>query len=48
VPPGVVSNWLHDHAGPGTVLKVAPPAGEFFLDEKEDNPVVLLSGGVGP
>jgi nitric oxide dioxygenase len=46
-PPGVVSNWLHDQAGPGTVLKVAPPAGEFFLDEKEDNPVVLLSGGVG-
>jgi nitric oxide dioxygenase len=47
VPPGIVSNWLHDHAVPGTVLKVAPPAGEFFLNEKEDNPVVLLSGGVG-
>ncbi len=47
VPPGLVSNWLHDHAGPGTVLKVAPPAGEFFLDEKDDSPVVLLSGGVG-
>jgi nitric oxide dioxygenase len=47
VPPGVVSNWLHDHAGPGTVLRVAPPAGEFFLNEQEDNPVVLLSGGVG-
>jgi nitric oxide dioxygenase len=47
MPPGVVSNRLHDQAGPGTVLKVAPPAGEFFLNEKEDNPVVLLSGGVG-
>jgi nitric oxide dioxygenase len=47
VPPGIVSNWLHDQAGPGTVLKVAPPAGEFFLNEKEDNPVVLVSGGVG-
>ena len=46
-PPGIVSNWLHDHASPGTVLKVAPPAGEFFLDEKDDGPVVLLSGGVG-
>jgi WD40 repeat protein len=22
-----------------------PPAGEFFLNEKEDNPVVLVSGG---
>lgn len=47
VPPGLASNWLHDHAGPGTVLQVAPPAGEFFLDEKDDGPVVLLSGGVG-
>lgn len=47
VPPGLASNWLHDHAGPGTVLKVAPPTGEFFLDEKGDSPVVLLSGGVG-
>jgi nitric oxide dioxygenase len=47
VPPGIVSNWLHDQAGPGTVLKVAPPAGEFFLNEKEDNPVILVSGGVG-
>lgn len=46
-PPGIVSGWLHDQAGPGTVLKVAPPAGEFFLDEKDDGPVVLLSGGVG-
>jgi nitric oxide dioxygenase len=47
VPPGIISNWLHDHAAPGTVLKVAPPAGEFFFNEKEDNPAVLLSGGVG-
>lgn len=47
VPPGQASNWLHDQARPGTVLKVSPPAGEFFLDEKEDNPVVLVSGGVG-
>ncbi|MBV8523476.1 MAG: NO-inducible flavohemoprotein [Acetobacteraceae bacterium] len=47
VRPGLVSNWLHDHARPGTVLKVAPPAGEFYLDEKDDSPVLLLSGGVG-
>src|SRR5512143_1275406 len=32
VPPGLASNWLHDHAGPGTMLKVAPPTGEFFLN----------------
>jgi len=47
VPPGLASNWLHDHAGPGTRLRVAPPAGEFFLDEESNRPVVLLSGGVG-
>jgi nitric oxide dioxygenase len=46
-PLGLASNWLHDQAGPGTALKVAPPAGEFFLDERDDGPVVLLSGGVG-
>jgi len=46
-PPGLASNWLHDHAGPGTRLRVAPPAGDFVLDETSDGPVVLLSGGVG-
>jgi nitric oxide dioxygenase len=47
VPPGIASNWLHDAAGPGTVLKVAAPAGDFFLDTHSDAPVVLASGGVG-
>ena len=47
VPAGMASNWLHEQAGPGTVLRVAPPAGDFFLDEASDGPVVLLSGGVG-
>ncbi|MEX2453536.1 MAG: NO-inducible flavohemoprotein [Rhodospirillaceae bacterium] len=46
-PDGLVSNWLHDHADVGTVLRVAPPAGEFFLPEHPGRPVVLLSGGVG-
>ncbi len=44
---GLASRWLHDHAVPGTELKVAPPAGEFFLDERPERAVVLLSGGVG-
>jgi nitric oxide dioxygenase len=47
VPAGVVSNWLHDQAGPGTRLKAAPPAGDFFLDRGTNGPVVLVSGGVG-
>src|SRR5215207_5926719 len=46
-PSGLASNWLHDQAEPGTRLRVAPPAGDFFLDETSDGPVVLLSGGVG-
>lgn len=46
-PQGLASNWLHDHAAVGTVLKVAPPAGEFFLPEHPERAVVLLSGGVG-
>ena len=46
-PAGIVSNWLHDHVGPGSVLKVAAPAGEFALDLQSDGPVVLVSGGVG-
>ncbi|MGE0665820.1 MAG: NO-inducible flavohemoprotein [Sphingomonadales bacterium] len=46
-PQGLVSTWLHDVAEVGTILKVAPPAGEFFLPEHPDRPTVLLSGGVG-
>ncbi len=44
---GLASGWLHDHAKPGTVLKVAAPAGEFFLPANPERPVVLMSGGVG-
>ena len=46
-PMGLASGWLHEQATAGTVLKVAPPAGEFFLPEHPERPVVLLSGGVG-
>lgn len=46
-PQGLASGWLHDEAGVGTVLKVAAPAGEFFLADHVERPVVLLSGGVG-
>ncbi|OCC23364.1 nitric oxide dioxygenase [Croceicoccus estronivorus] len=46
-PQGLASGWLHDEAAIGTILKVAPPAGEFFLEGKPERPVVLLSGGVG-
>ncbi len=45
-PMGLASGWLHDQPV-GTVLKVAAPAGDFFLDQAPVRPVVLLSGGVG-
>jgi nitric oxide dioxygenase len=44
---GIVSGWLHQSVEPGTILKVAPPAGEFFLRQAQVRPVVLVSGGVG-
>lgn len=44
---GLASSWLHDNARVGTVLKVGAPAGDFFLPEAPQRPVVLLSGGVG-
>lgn len=41
------SRFLHDHVGVGAVIEATPPAGEFFLPEAPQRPVVLLSGGVG-
>ena len=46
-PPGLASNYLHDQGGPGTVVRVSAPAGDFSLDEQIGRPLVLLSGGVG-
>ncbi|GHH51392.1 MOSC domain-containing protein [Lentzea cavernae] len=43
---GVVSTWLHEHVEVGDTLEVAAPRGEFVL-EAGDEPVVLLSAGVG-
>ncbi|MGY4800852.1 NO-inducible flavohemoprotein [Teichococcus aerofrigidensis] len=45
-PQGVVSNWLHDTAQVGTVLKTAAPAGDFVLADSQ-RPALFLSGGVG-
>lgn len=47
LPAGLSSNYLHDSIGVGGVLTADGPRGEFVLDEVSDNPVVLLSGGVG-
>jgi nitric oxide dioxygenase len=46
-PAGMVSNHLHAHISEGDVIEVSPPAGDFFLHEDRQTPVVLLSAGVG-
>ncbi len=46
VPPGVSSNYFHDHVGVGSHLQVRAPAGHFYID-RSDAPVVLVGGGIG-
>lgn len=45
--PGLVSGWLHDHAGIGMELSCGAPRGRFFLDPRDPRPVVLIGAGVG-
>jgi nitric oxide dioxygenase len=47
IPAGLASTYLHEHIGPGDRLRVSAPAGDFFLEERDHCPIVLLSGGVG-
>jgi nitric oxide dioxygenase len=46
-PAGLVSNWLHDNAGRGTIVRVTHPFGDFTPDTESTSPIVLLSAGVG-
>lgn len=41
------SRYLHDNVEVGAILKVTPPAGDFYLPEEPTSEMVLLSGGVG-
>ena len=45
-PKGAMSNHLHDNLHEGDVIEVSAPLGDFNLKEG-DNPVVLLSAGIG-
>ncbi|RAP21101.1 Flavohemoprotein (Hemoglobin-like protein) (Flavohemoglobin) (Nitric oxide dioxygenase) [Brevibacillus laterosporus] len=46
-PAGKVSVYLHEQVEQGDVVLLSAPAGDFVLDQKDDRPVVLISGGVG-
>jgi len=45
--PGLASNYLVGHVQAGDPLRVGAPAGDFFLRDQDERPVVLLCGGVG-
>jgi uncharacterized protein len=44
---GKVSSYLHDDVKIGDTILLSKPLGNFHLTNKNNNPVVLLSGGVG-
>lgn len=47
VPPGLSSNFFHDHVQVGNTLLVKAPSGHFHLMEDESLPIVLIGGGIG-
>lgn len=47
VPPGLCSNYFHQHIKTGSRVCALTPRGHFVLEENSIRPVVLLSAGVG-
>ena len=49
--PGYISNILHNEKNVGDSVEVSHPAGDFFLDTRQEDssnvPIVLISAGVG-
>ncbi|WP_087973975.1 NO-inducible flavohemoprotein [Oceanobacillus rekensis] len=46
-PKGVVSSFLHHHIEEGSVIPISAPSGDFYLDQSDTRPLILISGGVG-
>jgi len=47
LPPGAISNYLHDQLQEGATLSARAPAGHFYLTEDGAVPIVLIAGGIG-
>ena len=47
LPKGIVSNYLHEYVSEGSILPISAPAGDFVLNQQDERPLVLISGGVG-
>jgi uncharacterized protein len=47
LPPGLASNFMHDHIHEGSVIQAKPPSGKFILDVQKSLPAVFISNGVG-
>lgn len=46
-PRGNVSNWLHQHVRVGSVIDISYPCGNFTPDILDQQPIGLISAGVG-
>ena len=46
-PKGNVSNWLHQHVRVGSVIDISHPCGNFTPDILAQEPIGLISAGVG-
>lgn len=44
---GIVSNHLHNNVQVGDVLAFSAPSGDFTIVNEDENPIVLISGGIG-
>lgn len=47
LPPGIGSNFLHDHIRTGDVIPCEAPRGPFYLSAGQPGPIVLIGGGIG-
>ncbi|MBE9005830.1 FHA domain-containing protein [Fortiea sp. LEGE XX443] len=47
VPPGLVSNWLHDNVKVGSTIKLSGPLGKFTCFANPSQKLLLISAGSG-